>query len=104
MDGDRTVVGVEHPDLDQLVVLVGTEEEGNVLIVGVFGNVHDVAQSMVDVVIGDAVLVGAVPDRQLPQLSTTSAYADATSSSTNADADLGLTLLVSLTECQIFSF
>ena len=37
MDDHRTVVGVEHPHLDQLVGLVGTEEEGYVFVVGVIG-------------------------------------------------------------------
>lgn len=59
MDDQGTVVGCQHPDLDETDGLVGTEEQRDVVVLGVGGDGDEVAQGMADVFIGDPVAVGA---------------------------------------------
>lgn len=60
VDSDRVAVGVEHDDLEQLAAVVGTDKQDTV-VVKEHGH-EGVACGVVDVLVGDAVLAGALGD------------------------------------------
>lgn len=49
MDDQRAIVGREHPNLDQADGPVGTEEQGDIVVIGIGGDGDEVAQSMTDI-------------------------------------------------------
>lgn len=54
MDDQRAVVGVQHPDLDQIDGPVGTEEQGDIVVTGIGCDGDEVAQGVADAFVGDA--------------------------------------------------